>query len=123
MLPNVTQRLRASAAVVARVGTRIFRHGAAPQDVQAPYVTWFVVVGQPENCMDDVPPIDRYTVQVDCWSNNTGTGDAEVEALAKDVRDALEPYAHMTSVVVNERDPETFRFRLGMSFDFWTDRD
>ena len=122
MLPRVFPLLTASAAVTALVGTRIYRHGAAPDNVVAPYVTWFVVVGTPENSISETPRIDRYSVQVDCWSNNTGTGATQVETLAEAVRDALEPSAHMTGVVVNERDFDTQRYRLGLQFDFWTHR-
>ena len=119
MLPEVYQRLVASPQVTAICGKRIYRHGTAPQKVTAPYVTWFIVAGTPENSISELPRVDNYSVQVDCWSNNTGSGDAQVENLAEAVRDALEPYAHMTSLVINERDFETQRFRMGMQFTFW----
>lgn len=123
MLPNVYARLTASPTVTALVGTRIYRHGAAPQNVTAPYVTWFVVSGTPENSISETPRIDNFNVQVDCWSNNTGTGDAQVEAVAEAVRDALEPYAHCTGYLINERDFDTQRYRFGMSFTFWKHRE
>lgn len=116
MLPPVYATLRASTAVVSLVGTRIYRHGAAPQNVVAPYVTWFIVTGDPENELPYTPRIDRFQVQVDCWSNNTGSGDAQVEALAQAVRDAIEPTAYLVRYVVNERDFETQRYRIGMEF-------
>ena len=123
MLPLVFPLLRNAAAVAAIVGARIYRHGTAPQNVVAPYVTWFIVAGAPENALDEVPRIDRNTVQVDCWSDNSGTGSAGVEALAKAVRDAIEPTNHMAAIVADGRDFETQRYRIGMQFDFWTDRD
>jgi len=122
MLPLVYPLLKASPAVTALCGSRIYRHGAAPQNVAAPYVTWYIVSGVPENSISELPRVDNYSVQVDCWSNNTGTGDTQVEALAEAVRDALEPYAHMTNLIINERDFDTQRFRLGMQFTFWTRR-
>ncbi len=122
MLPPVYQALKNDAAVAALVGTRIYRHGAAPQNVVAPYVTWFVVAGTPENALGERPRIDNYQVQVDCWSNNTGSGDAQIEQLAEAVRDAMERVADMTGVAVNGKDPETQRYRLGMTFTFWTHR-
>src|SRR5690606_16872207 len=118
MLPNVTQTLRASNAVRSLVGTRIYRHGDAEQDVQRPYVTWFVVYGDPENNMDGLPPIDRYSVQIDCWSAT----DAGVETLAQAVRDAVEPTQHMVSIAADGRDPETQSYRIGLVFDWWHGR-
>ena len=122
MLPPVYALLTADATVTTLVGTRIYRHGTAPQNVQAPYVTWFLVSGVPENELSSLPRVDRMEVQIDCWSNNTGTGDAQVEALATAVRDALEPTVHMTGVIANEQDFETRRYRLGMQFTFWVKR-
>lgn len=122
MLPSVYAILTADAAVSALVGTRIYRHGEAPQKVAGPYVTWFLVSGTPENELSARPRVDRLEVQVDCWSANTGGGDAGVEALAVAVRDALEPVAHMTGIIANEQDFETRRYRLGMQFTFWLSR-
>lgn len=125
MLPAVFPIIKAASAVTALIGTnptRCYRHGFAPQGVEAPYLTWYVVSGVPENELSDLPRVDNYTVQIDCWSDNTGTGAAQVEALATAVRDAIEPVAHMTGVAVNGIDFETQRFRLGLTFTFWTPR-
>lgn len=126
MLPAVFPLLRDAAAVTALIGTapvRAYRHGSAPQNVAAPYVTWFLLSGEPQNVLDEVPRADRQTVQVDCWSDNAGTGSAGIDALAKAVRDAIEPHAHMTAVSGDSQDPDTRRYRISMTFDFWTDRD
>lgn len=125
MLPQVFPLLSASSAVKALIGSnpvRAYRHGVAPQNVVAPYVTWFVVTGIPENTLEDLPRVDRYEVQVDCWSENTGTGATQIETLAEAVRDAIEPDAYMTSVIANTRDEETQRYRIAMQFTFWTER-
>lgn len=126
MLPPVFRWLRASAAVTELLGinpTRAYRHGEAPQGVQAPYVTWSLITGTPQNVLDEAPRVDAMTVQVDCWSDNTGTGSADIDVLARAVRDALEPHGHMTVIIPNQQDPATRRYRIGMSFDFWTGRD
>lgn len=119
MLPGVYAILANAAGVVALIGTppRIYRHGDAPQGVLRPYITWFVSSAAPANNLDDVPPVDEYTVQIDCWSEK----DAEVEQLAEAVRDAIEPLQHLIGVS-NGRDPETMRFRISLIFTFWTDR-
>lgn len=127
MLPPVFQWLKASTDVKNIVGTnppRIWRHGAAPQsnDGQAigqPYISWFVATATPENNLSDTPPVDRQGVQVDCWHQT----DAGVDRLAEAVRDALEPYCHMTGVIADLREPETRLYRMGLTFDIWHARD
>lgn len=115
MLPPVFTWLKASSAVKTLIGNtpKAYRHGDAPQDVVAPYVTWAVVAGVPDNELSAVPVSDRYTIQVDCWSLT----DKGVEDLAKAVRNAIEPYAHMTSIPVNNRDAETKLYRMALQFD------
>lgn len=125
MLPPVFTTLKASAAVKAIVGTnppRIYRHGSAPQrglaeniPLSEPYITWFLVSGDPFNNLSDPPPADRMTVQVDAWHQT----DAGVDSLATAVRDALEQVVHMTQIVINERERETNLYRIGMQFDFF----
>ena len=125
MFPAIFATVAADSTVTAIIGTnptRFYRHGSAPQNVAAPYATWFVVAGVPENNLSDTPPVDRYTIQVDAWSDNTGTGSAGVETLAEALRDCLEALGHMTGVIVNTRDAETQRYRIGMQFDIWHDR-
>jgi hypothetical protein len=121
MFPPVFQTLKASQSLRSIVGTnppRIYRHGSAPQDTTRPYVTWSVIGTEPQNNLSDLPPSDRIALQVDCWHQT----DAGVEALAEAVRDAIEPRAHMTGLVVDLREPETKLFRVGLQFDFWLDR-
>lgn len=122
MLPPVFQTLKASAAVKNIVGQnppRIYRHGAAPQGVDKPYITWSVVGAAPANNLTSTPPIDAYTVQVDCWHQT----DAGIETLAEAVRDAIEPVAHMTGIPVNQRElSDTKLYRIALQFDWWTPR-
>lgn len=125
MLPLVFQALKASASVKAIVGTnppRIYRHGSAPQPEKnaqpQAYVTWQVIVGTPENNLSDPVPLDRMTVQVDCWH----PADTGIDLLATAVRDALELVCHMTGVIVDLREPETKLYRIGMQFDLFTGR-
>lgn len=119
MLPLVFPILAAAAPVTALIGSspvRAYRHGRAPQAVTAPYVTWAVDAGAPENMLTGAPVVDSYGVRVDCWADDDG----QVEALAQAVRDAIEPTAHMTGIVADDRDPSTNRYRISMQFDFWT---
>lgn len=109
MLPLVYPVL--SGAVSGLVGTRIYRHGSAPQGVVAPYITWSVV-GSPENSFDGAGH-DLCRVQVDCWSDD----DAGVETLGRAVRDAMEPHAHMT-MFESSHDAATGRLRMMLLFDW-----
>lgn len=126
MLVDVRSLLATSVDVTAIIGdspTRAYPHGDAPQAQVGPYVTYAVIYGQPENTLSGLPYVDRQTVQVDCWSGTDGRGSAQILALARAVRDALEPHGHMTAITANSRDPETMRYRIGMRFDFWRDRE
>jgi hypothetical protein len=120
MLPPIFQTLKSAGPVTSLIGNppRAYRHGIAPQGVTKPYVTWFIIGGVPENTLSELPQIDRLPVQVDCWD----TSDAGVEALATAVRDALEPVAHMTSILLDEYEPETKLYRIGMQFDYFLPR-
>lgn len=120
MLPPVYATLRASAEVLAFVGTdisRIWRHGEAPQDTAQPYITWSAA-GFPENTLSETPAIDRWAVQVDCWH----PGDEDIETMAAAVRDAIEPHAHLISVPINQREPKTLLFRIALQFDWFHGR-
>lgn len=115
MLPLVFPLLSAASAVTALIGTnpvRAYRHGQAPQGVEAPYVTWSVPGGAPENTFEGAAG-DVWRVQVDCWSDD----DTEVETLAEAVRTAIEPSAHLTDYLADEQDPSG-RFRISFAFDF-----
>lgn len=120
MLPPVKQMLAQSTRVKAIIDNppKVYRHGDAPQNVVKPYVTWEVISGLPDNNLSDVPGSDRYVIQVDCWSGN----DSEIEELAKAVRDALEPWAYMTGMPINEREPATKLFRIALQFDWLLSR-
>lgn len=118
MLQNVYQTLRDNATVVSTVGTRIYRHGSAPQDVQKPYITWFVVSGQPEDILNAAPPHDRDVIQIDCWSE-TDTG---VETLAYAVRAALDSKLISNRIVVDNRETDTKLYRMALEADFIASR-
>lgn len=121
MYPPVFQLLRANARVIEILGDppRVYRRGYAPQGApRAPYVTWLVVSGIPENTLSETPSKDRMTVQIDCWADK----DKDAEILAIAVRDALEPHAHMTGQPIDGRELETKLWRNSLDFDFFVDR-
>jgi len=118
MLPNISEILENNVAVNALISGRVYRHGDAPQNVTKPYVTWFVVSGDPENNLSSVPDTDKISLQVDNWAST----DAGILVLAKAVRDALEPYAHMVGMPINERDDKTKLYRIALEFDWFLSR-
>lgn len=118
MLPPIYPILAAAPAVAAQVAARIYPHAEAPQDVEAPYITWFLAGGSPENTLSESPLVDRITVQIDCW-HPTSSG---VVQMAVAVRDAIEPHAHITGYPINIRDPETKLYRIGLQLDWWLSR-
>lgn len=119
MFPPVFSTLSAASAVTALIGDppRAWRHGNAPQGGTQPYVTWFAGA-TPENTLSELPAVDRVGLQVDCWSAD----DAEVEALAIAVRDAIEPLAQMTTAPVDDFEPQTKLYRVTLQFDWWLAR-
>lgn len=118
MLPNVYQTLRSNSTVLSTVGTRIYRHGSAPQNVQKPYITWFLATGQPENVLNAAPCSDRDTVQIDCWSET----DEGIETLGYAVRDALDSAMITNRFVINSRETDTKLYRMAIEADFIASR-
>jgi hypothetical protein len=117
MFPNLFALLRADSAVTAILGTapmRFYRHGEAPQNVAAPYVTQRVIDGVPENHLDGLPPVDRCLIQVSLWSPNTGSDLTAFEVLCNAVRDCIEARWHITDAREMGRDPVTSRYRVDL---------
>lgn len=108
MLPPIYAILTASSSVTNLVDTRIYRHGSAPQNVVKPYITWFVVNGQPENQISGTPCTDRDTVQIDIWSET----DTEISVVALAVRNALDVAGHANSLSINLRELDTRLYRI-----------
>jgi hypothetical protein len=120
MLPPVFQTLKASTDIKAIVGTnppRIWR-GMVPQrhqtSPQQPYITWLLISGVPELNLSDTP-IDRQSVQVDCWHTN----EAGADSLGTLVRDTLEVVTHVTQYEFFPEEPETKLHRVSITADFW----
>ncbi len=125
MLPNLAPLIQASTALLAIIGSnpvRFYRHGSAPQDVVAPYVTHRTLSLPPVNDMSGTPRADIGRVQLSCWSDNTGTGSLGVETLASALRDAVEPRWYVLDVRDMGRDPETMRYRIDIDVQVFVHR-
>ncbi len=118
MVPKVYPLLTGAAPVTAIVADRIW-HNDVPDDRARPvpdaYLTW-TFTATPEIFLSAPRRgIDRQAVTVDCWSMNQ----AQCEALADAVRDAIEPHFHLVSIPVDAREPDTKLHRISLQFDFW----
>lgn len=116
MLPLVFPAI-STTAVKAIVGTspvRIYNHGQAPENVVLPYITWFVVIGNPQDNISSSPCADIDTVQIDCWSDDR----AKVETLASAVRDALDAAGHLNTLIIDTYESDTKLYRIGLQASF-----
>lgn len=115
MFAPIYTTLKASAAVTAIAGTRIYMHGDAPQDAVKPYIVWQSITSNPQNTLSELPQVDAQSIQIDCY-HQTQQG---ILDLATAVRDCIEPYAHVTSIPINEREPDTKLYRIAIVIDWW----
>jgi hypothetical protein len=117
----VNALLESSAAVVALLGAgtsqRVYEDTAI-QDTAQPYVVWSTVGGTPENYVGELPGIDQARIQIDCYSKGKG----QARDLARAVRDAIEPTAHMIGTPISLYEAETKLYRYILEFDFLVNR-
>jgi len=113
MFPKVYRTIH-TAAVSAIVEDRIGRHGEVAQTETRPYIVWQIVTGLAFDNLSAPPGGDFTTVQIDCYHK----ADAGVEQMAEAVRAALDGALIVNRVVVNNRDPETKLYRVGLEADF-----
>lgn len=121
MYPPIFMYANRSAQVRALLGgvpLRFYMFGEAPHSPTYPYAVWQTVGGAPENYITNAPNIDRFGVQVDVYA----TSSSEARECVAALRDALEPYAHITGWSGESRDGETGSYRSGFEMDWWTHR-
>lgn len=112
-VPAVQTLLRAPAGE-----TRFYLFGRAPQNVAYPYAVWRQVFGNPENYLGDLPDLDNYGIQIDVYATTTDAA----RAVAKALRDAIEPVAHITAWRGDGTDPETNSKTFTFEVDWKTPR-
>lgn len=119
--PSLFQILNSSSAVKAILGSsplRVFPYGEAKQNTAKPYAVYTVYNGTPENYLTNAPDIDNHGTQIDIFAE---TG-AVCEQAFRAIRDAVEPYAHMTNFSAPQRDFDTQLVTCRLEFDFWEQR-
>lgn len=97
---------------------RFYLFGMAPQGVQKPYAVWQTAYGSPENYLNRTPNADSFGVQVDVYADSPTSARTVAEAL----RNAIEPYAYITSWRGDSRDPDTKNYRFGFDCDWIVNR-
>lgn len=125
MTPDIFPVLKANAPLAAKLtqtinGKSIFKFflGKAIQGAAAPYATYGVFNGLPENYLDRVPDMDNMGTQIDVYAGTS----KDAEDIAVMIRDLLEPLGHMTDFDHAIMEPETNLWRLRLDFDFFTAR-
>lgn len=121
MYPPVFATLKNNTAVAALLGGnpfRVFVPGEAPQSVESAYLVWQVIGGQPENYVGDSPDTDTHTVQMDVYAAQL----SDARAVAKAVRDAIEPVAYVTGWLGESRESDTRLYRVSFQVDWISDR-
>lgn len=114
MIPNIYQLAMADSDVVAASGGRFFKSGHAPQNVVSPYAVWSFVFGDPADSLAEAPAAERFVVQIDCW----GATVPDVDSLYVALRTCFERLAYVT-MIADQRDPGTGRFRKSMQVAYW----
>ena len=111
----------ASATLKALIGSnpvRCYPFGMAPQGVALPYVVWQSIGGRPENYIGDTPDLDKFTLQIDAY----GLTESSVRAVAKALRDIIEPVAYITAWRGESTDPDTLHKRSSFDVDWHVTR-
>lgn len=117
MEPPIFSICSASSAVKNLLGkkpVRLYPFGFASQGVEKPYAVWQIISGGPQNLLGGLPNTDDYDVQVDAYA----TTHDSVLAVAKALRDALEPVAHITAWRGASRNKETLDYRYTFEVSF-----
>lgn len=125
MYPPVFQSLNVPAVqAVLKTGTgplRLFPFGQAQQNSDLPYAVWSIRGGAPENYLNQAPDIDQLPVKFDIYAT-PAQGSDQVLAVATALRDAIEPYAHITAWLGDGIDPDTKNLRFTFIADWWVNR-
>lgn len=121
MIPPIFPVCAASQAVTDLLGSdpiRLYPFGMQNDNVTYPYAVWQNIGGEPENFLNQIPDIDRFSLQVDIYGNT----DEEVIAVAKAIRNAIQTKANITRWGGQTRDPNTNRYRYSFDVDWFVKR-
>ena len=122
LFPPVFEICAQSAEVGELLGTaplRLWPFGDAPQsNATLPYAVWQTITGSPENYITGLPDIDSWTLQVDVYAQTA----TSARAVARALRDAIEPNAHIIAWRGESIEAETRNYRSSFDVDWFTQR-
>lgn len=126
-LPTPFPILALDAAVRALIGSnpvRCFPHGAAPQGVAYPYVTYTAASIAPINSLDNGGArADTTLVQISAWGANTADGVGSAQAVYAAVRACMERDHDIEAVRDMGRDAETGSYRIDIDVRMFVHRE
>jgi hypothetical protein len=97
---------------------RFFSFGEARQNTELPYAVWQMPTSVPANYLGQLPDTDDARVQIDVYASTQ----ENALLVARAIRDALEPHAHMTLASMRSRDSVTRSHGFMLEFEFFTPR-
>lgn len=109
--------LSGAGAVTAIASTRIYPL-VAPQDADAPYITYQRIATPREYSHQGYSNLENPLLQIDCWSSDYATGKTLSEAVISAMRGST------TFHVSEDRPRESYEddmFRFSIDFDIWNE--
>ncbi|HCE4018589.1 DUF3168 domain-containing protein [Acinetobacter baumannii] len=82
---------------------RVWKFGQAPEQPEAPYVTWQTITGDSNSSLDSRPVSDRVIIQIDVYA----TDEDVVEQVAEAIRYAIELDCYVVRYGEADKDPVT----------------
>ena len=82
---------------------RVWKFGQAPEQPEAPYVTWQTIAGDSNSSLDSRPVSDRVIIQIDVYA----TDEDVVEQVAEAIRYAIELDCYVVRYGEADKDPVT----------------
>ncbi|MFK8865591.1 DUF3168 domain-containing protein [Acinetobacter nosocomialis] len=82
---------------------RVWKFGSAPDEPQAPYVTWQTISGDSNSNLDSRPVSDNVIIQIDVYA----TDEDVVDQVAKAIRFAIELDCYVVRYGEADKDPVT----------------
>lgn len=117
MIPGAVGWLLADSTVTGIVADRVFL-SVAPEGTAAPYVVLTHVSGVPDNYVSEVPGIDDFRMQADCYAE-AKDGGALCFVLATAVRAVFQNHGQELSIGIVGKEVDTQLFRIGTDWGFW----
>lgn len=112
-MPPLYALLMASPAVTSIIGDRVGAFGSIDANEKRPYITWGAAIA-PQNQLTGPAPADVWSVQIEMNAKDQ----AQLAALAKAVREAIQSDSIVTAGQILGRDPTTGLFGFELSADF-----